>query len=332
MASGSPAADDHAGVDIGRTFTETPRAQTWQEFLAYIRAGRASARGEQGSAEKWAHAAMGLATRALGPPERGAKPSPQAVFEMVERVMREGDVRSGAIGADLGPDDARAVLGAWLEAVDIDTSEVGLLTILQDRDFSHAALFRRARRKHERKLAKTVGEIVAMTEQPSGTADFAAAASGLFEACVAAIPYAPAAAFLGKEKAKLKSREGEPLRVALVADGVGGMHGVTHTLDEIRERGVPGFEVEVVGTDRNVDRRLSCRRGDRHPVLRGPEGRRPVAAGCRRDARGRQLRPRPPLHAGPGRHRRRRDRADHGPPGAGQLPHRTGRIRRPARR
>jgi glycosyltransferase involved in cell wall biosynthesis len=36
------------------------------------------------------------------------------------------------------------------------------------------------------------------------------------------------------------------------------MHGVTHTLDEIRERGVPGFEVEVIGTDPNVDRRLSA--------------------------------------------------------------------------
>ena len=36
------------------------------------------------------------------------------------------------------------------------------------------------------------------------------------------------------------------------------MHGVTHTLDELRDRGVPGFEVEVVGTDHNVDRRLSA--------------------------------------------------------------------------
>jgi glycosyltransferase involved in cell wall biosynthesis len=36
------------------------------------------------------------------------------------------------------------------------------------------------------------------------------------------------------------------------------MHGVTHTLDEIRERGVPGFEVEVIGTDASVDRRLSA--------------------------------------------------------------------------
>ena len=84
----------------------------------------------------------------------------------------------------------------------------------------------------------------------------ALAAPRLFEACVAAVPYAPAAAFLGREKGRLAQRDGEPLRVALVADGVGGMHGVTHTLEEIQARGVPGFEVEVIGTDPNVDRRL----------------------------------------------------------------------------
>jgi glycosyltransferase involved in cell wall biosynthesis len=42
----------------------------------------------------------------------------------------------------------------------------------------------------------------------------------------------------------------------LIADGIGTMHGVTHTIEQIRERGVPGFEVEVVGTDPGVDRRL----------------------------------------------------------------------------
>ncbi len=60
----------------------------------------------------------------------------------------------------------------------------------------------------------------------------------------------------GARRASSSGASGEPRRVALVADGVGGMHGVTHTLDEIRERGVPGFEVEVIGTDPNVDRRL----------------------------------------------------------------------------
>ncbi len=43
-----------------------------------------------------------------------------------------------------------------------------------------------------------------------------------------------------------------------MADGLGGMHGVTHTIRQIRERGVPGFEVEVIGTDADVDRRLSA--------------------------------------------------------------------------
>jgi glycosyltransferase involved in cell wall biosynthesis len=34
------------------------------------------------------------------------------------------------------------------------------------------------------------------------------------------------------------------------------MHGVTRTIEEIRQRGVPGFEIEVVGTDPDVDLRL----------------------------------------------------------------------------
>jgi predicted metal-dependent phosphoesterase TrpH len=105
--------DDHAGVDIGRTFTETPHAATPEEFLAHLRAGRAISRGEQGSAAKWAHAAMGIAVRALGRGE-GDGPDPRAVLTIVERVMREGDVRRGATGADLGPDDARGLLRSWL--------------------------------------------------------------------------------------------------------------------------------------------------------------------------------------------------------------------------
>ncbi len=264
--TGVGGSDDHAGVDIGRTYTETPYCATPQEFLAHVRAGRATARGEQGSAAKWAHAAMGLATRSLGiPPARPADdatvaPNPQIVLTIMERVMREGDARSGTAPAvDLTADDARALLRAWLDAIEFDGTEADLLATLQDEDFSHADLYRKARRAHERKLARQVETVVALTSDPTKTAaDYLGAAGGFFDACVAAIPYAPATAFLGKEKAKLVHRENEPLRVALVADAVGGMHGVTHTLDEIRERGVPGFEVEVVGTDHNTDRRLSA--------------------------------------------------------------------------
>ena len=245
--------DDHAGVDIGRTWSETPDARDPHEFLAHVRAGEVSAHGEQGSAAKWAHAAMALAIRALGRGERTDAPDPAAVLRMVERVMTEGDARSGSIGCDLGPEDAQALLRAWLDAVDLRMSERDLLALLQSDGFSHAGLERRARRVHERRLESAVDP-----RGPGPVADRRRGARTIFTACFAAIPYAPAAAFLGREKGKLTTRDNEPVRVALVADGIGGMHGVTHTIDEIRERGVPGFEVEVIGTDAHVDRRLSA--------------------------------------------------------------------------
>ena len=254
--TGIAGSDDHAGVDIGRTFTETPPASTPEQFLAHIRAGDAAGRGDQGSAAKWAHSAMALAIRALGR-EAGAAgaPDPRAVLTMVERVMSQGDARSGPLTADLGPEDARALLGAWLDSVDLDMDAHGLLAHMQSDDFSHADLFRRARRVHERRLREAVGRTLATA---ASRGNYAAAAADLFAACIPAVPYAPAAAFLGREKGKLAGREAEPRRVALVADGLGGMHGVTHTLDEIRDRGVPGYEVEVIGTDPNVDRRLAA--------------------------------------------------------------------------
>src|SRR5918994_1920421 len=77
--TGVGGSDDHAGVDIGRTYTETPAASTPEEFLRRVRAGGASADGEMGSASKWAHSAMALAARALalgGPNAGGGAPLP----------------------------------------------------------------------------------------------------------------------------------------------------------------------------------------------------------------------------------------------------------------
>ncbi|HEY6355146.1 MAG TPA: glycosyltransferase [Burkholderiaceae bacterium] len=93
-----------------------------------------------------------------------------------------------------------------------------------------------------------------------GERDVANAATGLFESCTAVIPYAPATAFLANERAKLDTRreDGETPRVAILADGIGSTHGVTRAVEEIRSRGVGGFEIEVLGTDPEVDRRLSA--------------------------------------------------------------------------
>ncbi len=279
--TGTGGSDDHAGVDIGRTFTETPPAATPEEFLRHIRDGRAEARGEQGSAAKWAHAAMALGTRALlladgSPSLRQTARIPgreaedvragaedmraDAILKIAERVISEGDVRHGEGEGDLGPEDARALLNAFVAAVGIEPGRA-LIEHMQADDFSHAELARRARRIHERRLREVVEETVETLGRGGEPAELAARAvetgRNLFRAAIPAVPYAPAAAFLGKEKAKLTPAEG-PKRVALVADAIGGVHGVTHTIERIRELGVPGYEVEVVGTDRNVDRRLSA--------------------------------------------------------------------------
>ena len=172
--------------------------------------------------------------------------------------MREGDARqgNGSDPPDLEAQDALALLRAWLFSMDLDVDEHKLLHQLQEGELGHADLDRRARRVHERKLADVVHETVASLEQ--GTPDVTRAAVSLFDACMPAIPYAAAAAFLGREKAKLTRSDGDRPRVAVVVDGIGGMHGVTHAIQQIRARGLRGFDVEVIGTDADVDRRLSA--------------------------------------------------------------------------
>ncbi|MDE3131084.1 MAG: glycosyltransferase [Acidobacteriota bacterium] len=249
--------DDHAGIDIGRTFTETPSAHNPSEFLAHIRAGDAVSHGDQGGAAKWAHAAMALAIRALGGGQATRRPDPAAVLKIVERVLSEGNARAGETRRDIGPDDALALLRSWLRAMALDVDARKLIQHLQDGDIGHQDLHRRARRIHERELARVVHDTAAVVQE-GRLPELGRTAAELFDACVPAIPYAAATAFLGREKFKLSRSDGDRHRVALVADGVGGMHGVSHTIQRIRELGVPGFEVEVIGTDADVDRRLGA--------------------------------------------------------------------------
>jgi glycosyltransferase involved in cell wall biosynthesis/predicted metal-dependent phosphoesterase TrpH len=271
--------DDHAGVDIGRTYTEAAHADTPAELLAHIRAGRVRPHGRQGSAAKWAHSALVLAARSLGAapgagrqnPGNGAGgladapgarrtqreldlagPDPGAVLELAERIMVEGGARQGSVGSGLGPQDGRRMLRAWLNEMELDVDTAGLVASMQAEDFSHCDLERRARRVHERKLTGAIEQLVAT----AGGDGIGPALSRVFAACLPAVPYVPAAAFLAREQAKLVARDGDPIRVAVVADGVGTVHGVTQTLAQLRERGIRGHEIEVIGTDANVDRRL----------------------------------------------------------------------------
>jgi glycosyltransferase involved in cell wall biosynthesis/predicted metal-dependent phosphoesterase TrpH len=282
-STGVGGSDDHAGVDIGRTYTEVPDASTPEELLAQLRAGEATAGGEQGSAAKWAHAAMALATRALimdegtcrelevtmgtqqaARPERHG-PDPAVVLKIAQRVVGQGAAREGAVATDIGPEDARALLDSWLCSIGVELRGRELLAHLQADEFSHADLYRRARRIHDRGLRVAIDR----GARAVADGDMQAAVAGLFEGLLPAIPYAPPTVFLGSEKSKLAGRYGERPRIALIADGIEAMHGVTHTIEQIRERGVPGFEVEVVGTDPGVDRRLPAATALRVPFYEG---------------------------------------------------------------
>lgn len=253
--TGVAGTDDHAGIDIGRTWTQTPPAATWQEFLGHIRNGETTIGGTQGSTAKWAHAAMALAVRSLGKGERVETPNPAAVLSIVSRVLSEGDKRRGETGKDLGPDDARALLGAWLQTVGLEMNERELLDYLQRDGVTHGSVMRLARGAHERRLAQATWKLV---EAASSQGDFGSTLLEAYQACLPAIPYIASGTFIGKEKGKLIPREGEPKRVAVIVDAISGTDGVTHTLEQIRRRGVPGYEVEVIGTDAYVDRRLSA--------------------------------------------------------------------------
>lgn len=250
--TGIGGSDDHAGVDIGRTFTETPAAATPEELLHHIRQGRTAPGGEQGSAAKWAHAAMALATRALaceGSDAEAGPADPAAVLKIAQRVVAEGTARHGKVATDLGPRDGRALLEAWLASIGVEERGRDLLTRLQSDSFSHADLYRLARRSHEQRLRAAV-ERGAMAA-PAGDG---AAPLGLMEALTPALPYVPATAVLGRERAKLARSCEAPPRVALIADGADADDQAA-AVERIRG-GAPGVEVELVGTDARADRRL----------------------------------------------------------------------------
>ena len=253
--TGVGGSDDHAGVDIGRTFTRTPVAATPEELLANVRGGRAEAEGKQGSAAKWTHAAIAIATRSLMQATEGDDgPNPDSVLRLLERVVGEGRERSGADGGDFSAADAGALLTAWLTSVGLPSGR-DLIRMMQEEGFSHSSLFRRSRTAHDSRLRRTAER--AGSDLASGTPSLEIL-DDLFDACMPVVSYLPSIAFLGNERARVTGKTGEPRRVALVVDGIDGPHGVSHTIERIRELGVEGYEVEVLGTDRGVDHRLSA--------------------------------------------------------------------------
>ncbi len=96
-------------------------------------------------------------------------------------MIREGAAREGKVAADIGPDDARACSRPGSTGMGLELRGRELIAYLQSDGFSHADLYRRARRTHDRRLRAAVerrAEAVARGDLRRPPSD------GLFEALV----------------------------------------------------------------------------------------------------------------------------------------------------
>ncbi len=243
--------------------------------------------------------------------------------------MAEGDLRSGESAGDLGPEDARALLGAFVDAVGLEPGRA-LIEHMQADEFSHAELARRARRTHERRLregrrgdgrgGRKRGRAV-RARQPRGG---------------------------GRPQALPSGDPGDPLRAGCRVPRQGEGEARAHRGPEAhRPRRRRDRRRPRCGSHDRADpraRRPRLRgRGGRHrrqrrsPPLGGRRGRDallrragnrcPEPAGDGRGPGRGPLRRGAPDGARPGRRDGGADRPDHGPPGPGQLAHRAGRLR-----
>ena len=262
--TGTGGSDDHAGVDIGRTFTETPPAARRKSFCVTSARADAEARGEQGSAAKWAHSAMALGTRALlmkdGTRQRTApsEPDRDAILKIAERVMSRRRQAPRGDRRRPRPRGRPRAAHAFVPAVGVEPGRA-LIDHMQAEDFSHDELARRARRTHERRLRGSWSGPLRTWEAGDSRA---ISPSGRWKRAATSFEQRSRRSRMRRRRRSSARRRPSSLRaratkrVALVADGIEAVHGVTHTLERIRELGVPGYEVHVIGTDRNVDRRL----------------------------------------------------------------------------
>ena len=251
------------------------------------------------------------------------------MLKMAERVIRRGGRPRGEVAADVGPEDARALLEAWLDGVGLELRGRELIAYLQ----ADELLPRRplpARPPHPRPAACARRSTAAPAAVAGGDFPAPSAASSRRWCPASPTRRRPPSSAPRRRSCATAAASGRGSRV--IADGIGSMHGVTHTIEQIRERGVPGFEVDVVGTDPGVDRRLPAAAELEIPFYEGmtlgvpglPDLVETLAEGS--------LRPRPRHRPRPGRDRRHADQPDHRRAAARQLPHRARRLRRHAQR
>ena len=225
--TGVAGSDDHAGVDIGRTFTETPAASTPEEFLRHIREGSAERARRAGQCRQVG--ALRDRARVPRPAAGGRGPAPDGAAagnrpEPRSRRRPEdgrthdhrGRRPQRLVACDLGPEDARELLEAWARHRRAPTSHGReLIELMQSDDFSHAELYKaratHPREKPPRGRRAEVLEGRRLKTQVAGRRP----TRFLVHLLLPVVPYVPATTFLGGREGEARapareSRGGSP--------------------------------------------------------------------------------------------------------------------------
>ena len=258
--TGIGGSDDHAGVDIGRTWSPRrrppPRRRSFCATCARARARRrrTGQRGQVGARGDGAR-------RPRARPRRRREAPPDPARRAADRRARDV-ARATRARARSAPTSARRTRRALLRRLAAlgrarRCTRRELLALLQADGFSPRATSAGA------PAARTSAACAARSTaapSPTGRCErLGAGRSALFEACVAGDPLR--ARHRVPRRARRRScaaARASRARVALIADGIGAMHGVTHTIER----------------DPRARRARLRGRGDRH-------GRRASTGGCR---------------------------------------------------
>ena len=187
---------------------------------------------------------------------------------IAERVVGDGDERGGAPGRNLGATEARALLRAMAAAVAPARTRPGA-----DRGGCRPTTSATRSSRGARAQATSGGfarrggslKTEAGDSRRSAAAGRWKAATLLFEAAIPVVPYVPATAFLGKERARLAPGEGAP--AASRWWSTGRLHARGHgTRSSGSASTASGYEVDVIGIDPRVDRRLPAVAESRCPL------------------------------------------------------------------
>lgn len=93
--------DDHGGIDIATTWTETGDVASVDDFLAELRAGRTQPRGVHGSPAKLAHAMLGLFLNAYRANVAATSDSVKALLGLFDEARDDADEHHQAISDEI---------------------------------------------------------------------------------------------------------------------------------------------------------------------------------------------------------------------------------------